>query len=841
MRNRFVGLGCLVLVGIIVVVLGAVALFAATLPPVSQQLPPNSGPLLVNLTTPLDSSDVPLNSPTSIQAEALGASSIVSLELWVDGNPAETKNAPKPDLQQFDAFWSWQPNAPGEHTLVARATDAAHHVVNSNVVRINATPDQDTRVPANYQVQSGDTLASLAQKLDTTPAQIAAANPQMNTSSPIAAGQTISVPHKSKLPKTNSPTPTLTPQPTAQPTAQASNALPASAPSGVSFWMQKNLEASVLLPPAPKLQIAAKGCNAELTLLIQASNVNGFFVYRTDAGNPQFKRIATLAAPSTPSITAWSFEDTNVAGPLEYYVSAFNPAGESPSNIASVSVAGSACSLAQTAASPLQFANGQIVTVQPIDKAYCYLAENSGPWSRMPPAPGTFIYPTNGAFDVGAYLKTIASAGVTSQMTMDLDCWGWRGDALSYLGEAKQTFSPQPNASIQVANDKFRLVGALNLPSNIKPFDPVQTIFPPNSLNTTGDPSVCSAHMDPLTVLFGGAQLCASSVLNHYVVLVWNWDANVLSPTPLVKDIDGYRVFENDTYYQHVAVATTSAGPAVQVTMFPLPAVSRFAIEIALLGADANRCFVVRAYKGTLESSDSNTVCLGSSLPGAKTVDLTASQTKLVWNQYTNFCAAPNPGNVYGGGGLIVGYHFENHLPGAFTCGGHLNQVLRTLASFPVSQQINGSVWHAVLKYQFTQTATVYGDNEYGRDPNRLITPVQYPPNRSCAVELMLATQAWDPATNNNTDDNLVPANDYIALPELGSSFSVDVTSAVRQWKQYGGNYGFEFRGANEDTGIDDDSDCLTHFASPVLEVTFFPSSGAVPNLAPPGLSPGQP
>jgi hypothetical protein len=288
-----------------------------------------------------------------------------------------------------------------------------------------------------------------------------------------------------------------------------------------------------------------------------------------------------------------------------------------------------------------------------------------------------------------------------------------------------------------------------------------------------------------------------------------------------ITDIDGYRVYENDFYFQHALVAATTAGPADKVTMFRLPVISllqRPDLAVIASAGSLNRCFVARAYKGTVESGDSNTFCIGD-LPGTQTVDLNPLYTKIVWNVYTNFCAGPDMSND-ANKGFYVGYHFENYLPGAFNCGGHLNQVYRSVAIYDM-KKITGPVWRAALKYQLG--ATFYGENEQGRDPNSLIKPIQYPTNLSCAVELMLPTQDWDPRKDVNTGDDLVPAEDYISLPENGTAFQADVTSAVSHWHNYGGNYGFEFRGAKEDTGADEDSDCRTQFSLPVLEVTFFP------------------
>ena len=234
----------------------------------------------------------------------------------------------------------------------------------------------------------------------------------------------------------------------------------------------------------------------------------------------------------------------------------------------------------------------------------------------------------------------------------------------------------------------------------------------------------------------------------------------------------------------------------------------------------------MRAYKGSLESSDSNTLCLGSTSPGTTTKTFAPSNPvpRVVWNYYSNCNLHPTYSQKTGEP-PFVGFWFDEGVGDPFLCAGHTNLVLRSLTRFDLGDmRLMPSVWSATLTYHLYTgdpfNETRYGDNEDGRDPNRLQIPAHTDATRSCAVDLMLPTQDW---TNSNSSD-LVPADDYIQLPERSASgsFSVDVTGAVRRWQEYGTNYGVEFAGAREDTGAEENSECTSTIFIDSLQVTWF-------------------
>jgi hypothetical protein len=112
------------------------------------------------------------------------------------------------------------------------------------------------------------------------------------------------------------------------------------------------------------------------------------------------------------------------------------------------------------------------------------------------------------------------------------------------------------------------------------------------------------------------------------MVLVWNWVApnafgDLAHPEltyHIVKDIDGFHTYENDAFFNHQLVNTTSLGDTVEVSMFAPPA--------RTLPRDSQRCYVVRAFKGRVESTDSSSFCIRQDVtPGTQTTALTLEVT----------------------------------------------------------------------------------------------------------------------------------------------------------------------------------------------------------------------
>jgi LysM repeat protein len=403
MKKRIAALGCVVLLIVLVLIGGAIYYLYLAQPKqlsqVSPQLPTDYESLAVTLVAPQDGTTWPTDVEIPIHAQAVGNKPVASFELWADGALVQTQGAPGEGY----AAWNWAFNREGEHILLARAIDADHLVQTSNAVRIHISKNDKIGGVLLNKTNPGDTVASLAGNFKTTPQQIVGLNPTVNPNGPIPPGQIVKIP----LPP---PPPPPQPAPIANPPAS----------SGPGFGLQVN------------------GCNVVLDITPRSNSATGYYVYRLDPGASTFKRIATLA-PATNN-AALHYTDSGVFGEFEYYASAFNAGGEAASNISNASVNNPSC---QSSYWKGQQWNGSPVSLPPnLDKVYFYSSVNSGPWTRTPADPQSFLQPKKGQLDLNAEILKLFPTPVTSATNVVADVWGWSGSNLIYVGEFNETINP---------------------------------------------------------------------------------------------------------------------------------------------------------------------------------------------------------------------------------------------------------------------------------------------------------------------------------------------------------------------------------------------------------------
>jgi endonuclease/exonuclease/phosphatase family metal-dependent hydrolase/LysM repeat protein len=427
-------------------------LLAAQIPDVAQQLPPNAASLLVTLTTPPNGSTVSRFQATTITAQAVGDKPIVALELWVDGAPVETKNAPSGSALRLSGVWNWTPASEGTHVLFVRATDADQRVSQSNLARVTASPQVVYLQTVEYTPKSGETVETLARKFKTTPQDIIALNSQIDPRQSLPPSQSlfITLPPPpasgSLVPPAGANVPPLPPTGTVQPARS-------SPLSKIYFWFSKlGLLAPATLPNPPELVASVSACDVNLFLSDKADNEIGFFVHRLDPGAGDFKRIAILDASSGQ--LPIQYTDRNLFGKFAYYISSFNAKGESLSNVYSVDIGDANCFTPQWAS--VELSQARLVVSQPVDRMYFYLRINDEPWQRVPWQPNTFIRPGKGGFDVRPYLHRLPPGDVT----VDAEWWGWQGNTLRYLGKTSGTIKSDQPVSVELAdsNTKTRWV-----------------------------------------------------------------------------------------------------------------------------------------------------------------------------------------------------------------------------------------------------------------------------------------------------------------------------------------------------------------------------------------------
>jgi hypothetical protein len=177
----------------------------------------------------------------------------------------------------------------------------------------------------------------------------------------------------------------------------------------------------------------------------------------------------------------------------------------------------------------------------PVDQAYCYKSLDGTHWERWPET--GFFLPGPSSLDIQKYTFSFAlnepdNQPVRKTLDMRLECWGWKGDGLKFLGE------------VQFTNDLSNLSGqeeqrgenfSLNLKfSKVKPTPYKKNSFTSYQLSDripftfasiTLDPNTCQAHLPPgLQTGFGAFIMCApfpgytkgAGTANPQPYLIWD-------------------------------------------------------------------------------------------------------------------------------------------------------------------------------------------------------------------------------------------------------------------------------------------------------------------------------
>jgi hypothetical protein len=583
-------------------VLGLGALFigiilANSIPAAEQQIPVGISSNMVNISLPMNGATLPLNQPVSVYAQAFGDQPLQDLQLLVDGVQQPNGDSSPAGTKKMIVSWTWTPIKAGTYTLVARSTNAQNGQTGiSNAVNINVLPPDQILQPL--------VLVATAEPLvihDETGLTIPGIDPADGTPAPPPPG------FNEQGGVDNPPTPSLEPanqEPPVEPSQQPGGNL---IPIKFSLWAQ-NLTKGIFgvnLPAAPKLDGNAATCDAVLVAQDNSTDEIGFFLYRLAPGGQTFSRILTMDSKAGKAV--FSYHDPALAsGKYLYYISAFNSGGETASNIISITVDSPLCAAPNKGkfdveSIPIDFG-------KQVDNAYCYNSTNGMPWIRLPYGQNTFIYPVNGKFDLAPYWNSIHLPRLSPQkVTLNLECWGWIGNALVYLGSSSHTITYPYGGGGDPA-------GTLGEP-------PKYRIASPYNASITNDPSVCKDHVPPYP---GVEQQCKDYMAaNGGYLLVWTYNRfGECNPQAEncdadLQPADGFNIY---TYQQGNPIP-------VQYSLHPLGK------NFSYVPAMGNGEYFVRAYNDTVgESADSNHVLL--QLNSEITINPTSVQTDRMtaWN-----------------------------------------------------------------------------------------------------------------------------------------------------------------------------------------------------------------
>jgi len=769
----------LAFVVVLLVPLGAgVGYLLLTLPDVSDQLPPDLGPILVTLSQPLNGSEAVLGVAIPVEAVAVGEAPVQSFELWVNGALVESQPG---GGQPASALWAWAPAEAREYTLSVRALDASGASAYSNLVRVRGVPASATS--ASYPVQPGQTLIQVAEETGLPADQVAAANPGIDPNAPLPGDQPINIP--AQPPQGGEPPPSGGGQPPPPP-PEGPLGEPPKEPNNLIFWINMNLFGALTPPAAPIVAVQAEGCGARLSIGDNSNNETGFFIYRAGPGDSGMTRIATLGAHSGAG--GFEYVDGGLQGALYlYYVAAFNAAGETPGNLGFVEL-GTACG-----GQVLDLSELTLAPVIPVDKAYCYVSQDNILWTRIPAVQDAFLPGVNGVFHMEDYLQNLGS----SQM-LAMSCWGWQGGELMNLGNGETTLQPLSEEQIGILGDLFTIEG---LPE-LKPLGggggglPSPQVAPPYNLRQTFDPAVCMSHLPKLgQVLLGGA-LCESAVKNNQPILVFEWMASGCWPgvpdCEYLNDIDGFRLYE-------VGAETNPPGQYVLVSTKNDPTNHTFFLPPLWPKQDGSpHCYAVQAFSGDYGSPVSNVACLGSS-PGTETVLLQPAAIQHYWIQEydvedpgdTCGTGVTNDPSVYYPSGLFVdNYYYAS-------CGGN---TVGGMLRFDLAPLANRTVAGATLRFEVV-------DGLFWKSPDLNPTATNY---------IISCMRTLEAAVGNSLVTLLEPG-------EAASTFAVDVTNLVRWNQKIGGMARFYLEPGPLLIIPPFNYQCQTEYGNARLEVTLYP------------------
>lgn len=142
----------------------------------------SSSSVLVFLLSPSSGDEMQAGDYVPVTAQVTAPESIMSVELFVDGQLLESSQSGE---------WSWQAWPVGIHTLVARATSADGQIGQSQTVIVNVLAGDGV---FDVSAKEGQTLEQIGAGFGVPPDQMAGANPNVDPTLPLTDGQPVQVP-----------------------------------------------------------------------------------------------------------------------------------------------------------------------------------------------------------------------------------------------------------------------------------------------------------------------------------------------------------------------------------------------------------------------------------------------------------------------------------------------------------------------------------------------------------------------------------------------------------------------------------------------------------------------
>jgi LysM repeat protein len=748
----------------IIVALTAGSAWAITAtPPLEEQIP--GSPVSVQIVNPLNGEFFDSNVSIPIQVYATSPNNVVSIEIWANGQLLDVQAVSQQFPMAAKTSYPWNSPAPGVQALMARAKDAQGYTGQSSVALVTVK----AVTPMNeYTTSAGDSFQSVADFLGMDEDEIMQVNPGLDPGAVFGDGQSIQLP----LPPEPEPSGVPVQQPLFGGTPQE-----AGAPPNPIIYKFKEITSQWSPPkslPTPPLLIGTiENCSqAKLTVVPQSSNEDGYFVYRWVYGEQSlaFQNVMVLGLGGA-EMQPITYTEPMMGLAAFYYVSAFNTVGE----VSSAPIAlmyDETCLSGQGGQGPDHTPLlGDLETSIAVNQSYCYYSTKAGEWQRFPSQEFEFIKPGKDNFGLNMMI-------VDPPPVVVMECWGFGGGSLLYLGKAEKQLSADP---VTLVGEKFSFTtpSLPMLKSSDGPQENVQTgneisnlinkkVPAPINLREAEDPKVCDQHISGY-----GCQPLMNKQIKEEYLLIWDWvEGTCWGPEencPWLKN--DYPKF--NLYMVNNPVPVSGTYDTGIVT--PLPW--------------GYQCFYVTASVdtaiGEIESAPSNTYCPNQKNPPKVMV---LKPTNIITQRQASLyqCLTPpkDPAAGLGTDQMMVGVYdtacWDQKFQGA---------VMFDLTQF--YNQVSGySLQKATLR--FDKGSTTYQSDSPGHEESSNLKPL-------CGLQLGWVTgtgewKSWNPTTAlQGGYTALTFKNPIQSLPVFGASkVEVNVTDFVDyyQWNNWNGGLG---------------------------------------------------
>jgi LysM repeat protein len=150
-----------------------------------------AGPVVL-IRTPVSGSQVSVGVLVEVQAVARDPKGVERIELWADGElVAVQKSQLASGSTPLPLLEGWIPRNTGQHTLIVRAYNIQHRKGQAAVILLAAEAQSGAGTPV-YTAQAGDTLASIAENVQTSAEELGRLNPALGD--PLQPGDSVVLP-----------------------------------------------------------------------------------------------------------------------------------------------------------------------------------------------------------------------------------------------------------------------------------------------------------------------------------------------------------------------------------------------------------------------------------------------------------------------------------------------------------------------------------------------------------------------------------------------------------------------------------------------------------------------